>query len=172
MPADSTFLSCLLRLQICDRHFRRGDAFAARAFRRFGKRGYVSEFLALGRVEVSAGDIKGGGRGHDHLGSDRERVAFIRASAGRIRRPVIVGRLCQTPWRFTETPYKVPIRSSATGSQSIPSAIETAIPGEFRKAWRTGRCGVGLAKWKSDRRPLRRISRSAPRKSVDKRHTR
>src|SRR5206468_1484885 len=62
--------------------------------------------------------------------------------------------------------------SNATGKQPTSSAIETAVPGEFREIRRIGRCGVGVAKWKADHRPLRRVSGRASRKPVDERHTR
>src|SRR5882724_38543 len=161
MPAHPTFLSCVLRLQICDRNFRCSDTFAARAFRRVSGRGCVSQFFALRRLKVSAGDIEGGRCGHDDLCTYREHVALVRTSARRTGRAFAVGRLCQTPWHFT----------NGAGNWPTSSATETAVPGEFREVRRTGRCSVSLAKWKTDHRSLRRISRCASRKSVDERHT-
>src|SRR6266478_1876361 len=180
MPAYPAFLPRLLRLQICDRNFRCGGTFTARAFRRARKRGCVSEFFALGRLPVSAGDLEAGRCGYGHACTDRKRIAFVRTPAHRTRRALAVGRPCQTPWRFTETPYNYYHESRhwasyhsvhATAKQPTAAAIETAVPREFREAWRVRGCGIGLAKWKADRRSLRRISRCASRKSVDERHT-
>src|SRR6266436_5587442 len=106
MPANSAFLSCVLRLQIRDRNFCGRGAFGARVVGRTRKRGCVSEFFALRRLQVSTGNIAGG-----------------------------------TP-ATTDS-------SNATGKQPTPSAIETAVPGEFREIRRIGRCGVGVAKWKT-----------------------
>src|SRR5438105_6432927 len=92
MPTDSAFLSCVLRLQICDRNFRSGGAFRARALRTARERGCVSKFFTLRRLAVSAGDTKGGRRGHDHARTDREHVAFVRMSARRTGRATPVGR--------------------------------------------------------------------------------
>src|SRR6266496_424787 len=39
---------------------------------------------------------------------------------------------------------------NATAKQPTSAATETAVPREFREAWRVKRCGVGLAKWKPD----------------------
>src|SRR5438876_5144589 len=92
MPAYSAFLPRLLCLQIRDRNFRSGGAFRARALRTARKRGCVSEFFTLRRLAVSAGDIEGGGRGHEHTCADREHVAFVRASAQGIGRVAVVNQ--------------------------------------------------------------------------------
>ena len=90
MPAHPAFLPRLLCLQICDRNFRCGGTFTARAFRRARKRGCVSEFFALGRLPVSAEDIEDGRRGYGHACTDREHIAFVRTSARRTRRALAV----------------------------------------------------------------------------------
>src|SRR5438552_16594333 len=83
MPAYSAFLSRLLRLQICDRDFCGSGAFGARVVGRTRKCGCVSEFFALGRLQVSAGNIEGGRSGHGHSCTHRERVALVRTSRQR-----------------------------------------------------------------------------------------
>ena len=69
----------------------------------------LSEFFALGRLEISAGNVESCGCGHDDRCPNREHAALVRTPARRIGSAVVVGRLCQTPrrsvWRFTETPY-------------------------------------------------------------------
>ena len=50
---------------------------AARACRRVGERGGIPWFSPFRRLEISAGNIESGRRGHDHIGADREHVAFV-----------------------------------------------------------------------------------------------
>src|SRR5438552_8907575 len=90
MPAYPAFLPRVLRLQICDRNFRCGRTFTSRAFRRARKRRCVSEFFALGRLPVSAGDIEDGRRGYGDACTDREHIAFARTSAQGIGRATAV----------------------------------------------------------------------------------
>src|SRR5262249_33880874 len=80
MSAYSAFLSCLLCLQIRDRNFCSRGAFAARVVGRTRNRGGVSEFLALRRLEVSAGNIEGGWSGHGHSCTHREHTTIVRTS--------------------------------------------------------------------------------------------
>src|SRR5262245_15173103 len=132
MSPHSTFLPCVLRLQICDRDFRGRRPFSARAFRPAGKCRGLFEFLAFRRLQIPARDLEGGGCGHDNPPAGREHTAVVRAPPRRITRAVAVERLCQTPgclpWRFTETPYNFQYAARCAKS-SRP--IEATVPTEF-----------------------------------------
>src|SRR5215469_5031799 len=158
MPPHPAFLSRVLRLQICDGDFCCGGTIAARAFRRIKGRGCLSELFAFGRLQIPARDIKGGRRRHEHACAHREHTAVVPTPASAIGRAAFVGRLCQTPWRFTETPYSLRCltrrsvfydSNDGTGKRAGSSAIETAVPGEFSEAWRDRCGGFGLAKRKA-----------------------
>src|SRR5436853_6543295 len=90
MSANSAFLSCVLRLQIRDRNFCGRGAFGARVVERTRKRGCISEFFALRRLQVSTGNIEGGRSGHGHSCTHRERVALVRTSRHRTGKSVTV----------------------------------------------------------------------------------
>ena len=70
--------------------------------RRAGECRGLFEVLALRRLQIPARDTEGSRRGHDNTRADRKHTEVVRTSARRIGTAIAVGRLCQTPWRFTE----------------------------------------------------------------------
>src|SRR5260370_5061590 len=92
MPPHPAFLSCVLRLQICDRNLCCCDAIAAGAFGPTGECRGLFEVLAFRRVQIPAGDIKRSGRGYDDARADRKHTAVVRTPARRVGSPIAVNQ--------------------------------------------------------------------------------
>src|SRR6266481_212542 len=90
MPTHPAFLSRFLRLQICDWNFGSRGAFAARTLRCARKCRGLSEFFALGRLEISAGHVESRRCGHHDRCPNREHAAFVRTPARRIGSAIAV----------------------------------------------------------------------------------
>src|SRR5207237_10776490 len=78
--------------------------------------------------------------------------------------------LCQSRKRsgFTEAPCKFAYSINATAKRPTSSAIETALPREFRKVRRARRGGVGLGERQTDHRSLRRVPGGASGETDDR----
>src|SRR5437867_3349971 len=154
MLADSAFLPRILCLQICDRNFRCRGAFAGRALRRVRKCRCVSEFSALGRLKVSAGDIESSRRGHDDTCPNREHIALVQTAACRIGRAVAVARIRKavaaavSAALSTLQAARLPlqIRSMQLQSDQLLQRLKPLFLGNFEKL---GELGAAVSVWQN-----------------------